>query len=245
MEIVFTNPCFMGDILCTIAPAQVWKRKTGAKITLIYEENKYSNPREPISILENEKSIDEIHVVKWNTIPRNTVDRGWTERFLGRPVDMHYDLHRPWSGSNGQNWFKYSGLDFKEDYTQLKFFPSPDDRKQAVEYRGHVGISDMTPDYLRVVKRLTEHDENIIIISEGMKKTLMEVFCIIDELKYFVTPCCLHHTLSWASNTHTFVCFTHSNPDNWFDFENHKTHTIKPYNEDKLIHNIEETFYEN
>ena len=99
MEIVFTNPCFIGDIIAGIGPMHVWKKKTGAKITLLYEENRYFSSSEPMSILEKDPYIDEIIKLPWNTIPRamdqpNNAITPWVESFLKRKVDMHFDLHK-------------------------------------------------------------------------------------------------------------------------------------------------------
>ena len=240
MEIVFSNPCFIGDVLCTIPPIHVWKKLTNAKITLFYEQMTVDS--EPLSILKEDPAIDEIHCLPFGSIPRTSRDgkivkvvtKEWFEEHLGRKVDQCFDLHQHWTGSNGKNWFKYSELDWDKQKIPLQFFPTKDQEEMGLEFKGMVGISDRVPGYETIAKTLQDNGLKTIYISKNLGMNLMEVHCIIKNLDFLVTACCLHNTLCWATATPNYVMWTAQSKEIWFDYQNPNTTIIHSNTQEEL-----------
>ena len=253
MEIVFTNPCLLGDVICGVAPIQVYKQLyPESHITYIYEENGYNNPKEPISILERDKSIDSIICVPRNTIPRalhsnNDTIKPWAENYLGKKIDIFRDLHKHWRGSNGRNWFDCAGLDFDKYYTRLNFFPTDDDDAYGLQFKDMVGISDRLPFYREIIEFLNSKEIPCCVIGESLGVSVMKVYCAIKNLKVFVTILSLHNALCWATNTPNLVCWSvppefmdnHGNPDITLDYQNENTTIVRTWNKDIVLGYLE------
>lgn len=249
MKIVISNPCFIGDIVCGIPIIQVYKQiYPDSHITYIYEENRYSNPKEPISILEKESSLDKIICLSNNTIPRaldkpNDYNQKWAKNFLSEPVDIYIDLHKYWKGSNGRNWFDCAGLDFDKYYTRLKFFPSDDEIMFGQNYKGLIGISDRIPICNEILSDLKKQDIPCTIIGESMGVSLIKVYSAINNLKCLVQPCSVHNTLCWATDTPNLLCWSllpefmafYGTPNVTFDYQNSNTTIVKTWNKDIIM----------
>ena len=242
-EIVFTNPCFIGDIIAGTGPMHVWKKKTGVKITLLYEENRYFSPLEPLSILSKDPYIDEIHTLPWNTIPRamdkpNNEITPWVESFLGRKPDLHFDLHKHLINSTyGYHIYNFAGLNPQKEFEPLQFFPSKDDIAVGEDYTNHIGVSNRLPNYQYVADLIKKEGRDVVIIGDNLKLTCMEVSCIIGSLSAFVTPSCLHMNLSWNSpRVPLYLCVTENisriyppPPAACFNYQLNPAKVFRPY----------------